>query len=77
LLAVPVGGQIEQVINARYLEREGFGQQAEHLDGPAIERFMAALPACEARLATYRQDGNTVLFAALEEQLKRAAETID
>jgi uncharacterized protein (TIGR00661 family) len=77
LLSVPVGGQIEQVINARYLEREGFGQHAEHLDGPAIQRFLAALPACEARLATYRQDGNNVLFTALEEQLRYAAEAAD
>jgi uncharacterized protein (TIGR00661 family) len=77
LLSVPVGGQIEQVINARYLEREGFGQHAEHLDGPAIQRFLAALPACEARLASYRQDGNNVLFTALEEQLRLAARTAD
>jgi uncharacterized protein (TIGR00661 family) len=77
LLSVPVGGQIEQVINARYLEREGFGQHAEHLDRASIQRFLAALPACEARLATYRQDGNNVLCAALEEQLRLAAESAD
>jgi uncharacterized protein (TIGR00661 family) len=77
LLAVPVDGQIEQVINARYLEREGFGQLAEQLDGPAISRFMQALPSCEARLANYRQDGNKTLFAALDTQLVRAAEGSD
>lgn len=73
LLSVPVDGQIEQVINARYLEREGFGQQAEDLDALAIARFLRALPSCEARLATYRQDGNTALFTELDRQLARAA----
>jgi uncharacterized protein (TIGR00661 family) len=73
LLAVPVDGQIEQVINARYLEREGYGQQAEHLDPPAIARFLKALPACEARLENYRQDGNNALFAVLDQQLGAAA----
>ena len=28
--------------------------------------FIAALPACEARLASYSQDGNTEIFAALD-----------
>lgn len=73
LLAVPVGGQIEQVINARYLEREGYGAQAEHVDHAALEKFLKRLPECEARLATYAQDGNRILFETLELQLREAA----
>ena len=72
LLSVPVGGQIEQVINARYLEREGYGRHAEHVDGEVLERFLAALPACEARLAGYAQDGNRILLETLERELHQA-----
>jgi uncharacterized protein (TIGR00661 family) len=73
LLAVPVRGQIEQVINARYLEREGYGTHADEVDGPVLQRFLQMLPACEARLARYAQDGNRLLFDRLEEQLRHAA----
>jgi uncharacterized protein (TIGR00661 family) len=72
LLSVPVGGQIEQVINARYLEREGYGMQAEHVDGEVLARFVRGLPACEARLAAYAQDGNRILFETLERELRQA-----
>lgn len=73
LLSLPVGGQIEQVINARYLEREGYGAHAERLDQPTLERFLSNLPRYEARLASYTQDGNRVLFETLERQLSQAS----
>jgi len=74
MLAVPLGGQFEQVLNARYLEHEGYGRCAETLDDPAIVReFLAAVPACEARLAAYAQDGNREILGALDELLDKAA----
>ncbi|HKU45056.1 MAG TPA: glycosyltransferase family protein, partial [Polyangiales bacterium] len=72
LLSLPVAGQIEQVVNARYLEREGYGALAEHLDAPTLSRFLHNLPRYEARLASYRQDGNRILFQTLERQLELA-----
>ena len=72
LLSVPVGGQVEQVVNARYLEHLGYGQTADHIDEAVLREFLAAIPACEERLADYKQDGNRVLFDALNAQLKRA-----
>lgn len=74
MLAVPVARQFEQVLNARYLQHEGYGRAADSLDDPAtVHDFIAAIPACEARLATYRQDGNREIFAALDGVLDRAA----
>lgn len=73
LLSVPVGGQIEQVINARYLEREGFGAMATHLDAETLRAFEHALPRCEERLARYTQRGNDALFDTLDQHLDRAA----
>lgn len=72
LLSLPVAGQIEQVVNARYLEREGYGAQAERLDQPTLTRFVDQLPRYEARLAGYQQDGNRVLFETLERELQLA-----
>ncbi|HEX2674996.1 MAG TPA: MJ1255/VC2487 family glycosyltransferase [Polyangiales bacterium] len=73
LLSVPVQGQIEQVVNGRYLQREGFGRTADHIDAPTVRAFLDALPGCEERLASYQQDGNRRLFDALNAQLDRAA----
>lgn len=35
--------------------------------------FIAAIPACEANLAKYSQDGNHEIFAALDGFLDKAA----
>jgi uncharacterized protein (TIGR00661 family) len=67
MLAVPLGRQFEQVLNARYLAHEGYGQMAETLDDPAtITKFLDAVPACEAKLAHYTQDGNTEILRAID-----------
>ena len=74
MLSVPLGKQFEQVMNARYLEKIGYGCAAASLDDPAeVTRFLAALPGCEAKLAEYKQDGNTLILRALDEFLDRAA----
>jgi uncharacterized protein (TIGR00661 family) len=74
MLAVPIERQFEQVLNARWLERLGYGAWARHLDDPSVvHRFLEQVPKCEERLAGYSQDGNRELLAALDEQLDRAA----
>ena len=74
MLSVPLDAQFEQVLNARWLERLGYGRAAEDLRDPAtIRSFLDAVPQCEERLAGYEQDGNRALLAALDEQLDRAA----
>ncbi|MCA9580776.1 MAG: teichoic acid biosynthesis protein [Myxococcales bacterium] len=72
LLAIPVAGQFEQVINARYLAREGYGHTATQANADSLRTFINAIPACESALAVYRQDGNTMLFRTLDEHLDRA-----
>lgn len=74
MLAVPVDHQFEQVMNARYLERLGFGRYAKDLDdGAQIRSFLEAIPACQEKLAGYQQDGNQRLFQALDGLLDKAA----
>lgn len=73
MLAVPLGGQFEQVMNARYLERLGYGRFAPDLDDPqTIRDFLDAIPGCQEKLAAYHQDGNRELLTAVDEHLDRA-----
>ena len=74
MLAVPLARQFEQVLNARYLQHEGFGRHAETLeDEKTVLDFVAAVPACEAKLAHYTQDGNNEIARAIDEWLDKAA----
>jgi uncharacterized protein (TIGR00661 family) len=70
LLSVPVRGQVEQIVNARYLERLGYGRTTDVIDQATLGAFLRALPECEDRLAGYEQQGNQQLFAALAAELR-------
>ena len=72
VLSVPVRKQFEQVLNARYLESLGYGLAAEALGPERLGEFLDRLPELAVTLATYRQDGNRELLAALDDQLDRA-----
>ena len=75
MLAVPLGGQFEQQLNARYLQHEGYGRCADTLDDPAtVHDFIAAIPRCEAALAEYFQAGNKTILEALDGFLEAALE---
>ena len=74
MLAVPVRGQFEQILNARYLERLGYGVAAEEVTPEALAGFLEGLPELSRALARYRQDGNADLFAKLDAVLAQAAE---
>jgi uncharacterized protein (TIGR00661 family) len=72
LLAVPVRRQFEQVLNARYLEREGYGLAADDLTPERLGAFLERLPDCRRALSRYQQDGNQDLFRALRGTLAAA-----
>lgn len=72
-LSVPVRGQFEQVLNARWLEHLGYGRYAESLqDASVVHRFLEAVPSCEEKLAGYRQDGNERLFEVVDDLISQA-----
>src|SRR5690349_14810 len=72
MLAVPLAGQFEQVLNARYLEREGYGLCADVLDDARLGQFLERIPDCDRKLAAYTQDGNRDLLDALKGSLAAA-----
>ncbi len=74
MLSVPVKGQFEQVLNGRYLQKLGYGHYAETLEDPkTVHAFVAALDDCHRALASYSQNGNRDILAAVDEHLDRAA----
>jgi uncharacterized protein (TIGR00661 family) len=75
-LSMPIGGQFEQVLNARYLQHLGYGVHSPTLTSDALGAFLEKIPDCEKSLASYQQDGNTKMFAAIDEligQIQRGA----
>lgn len=73
MLAIPLEGQFEQLMNARYLEHEGYGQHAEELDAATVADFLERVPTYQEKLGTYSQDGNRDLLDAVDHHLDRAA----
>jgi uncharacterized protein (TIGR00661 family) len=73
MLAIPVRKQFEQVLNARYLQAEGYGLTAEEITGDVLGAFIERLPDFERKLAGYSQDGNADLLGALEQGIAAAA----
>lgn len=74
MLCVPTGGQFEQLLNARYLQHEGYGMAAEALDNPRpVQEFFSRLDEFSGNLTRYSQDGNQQIFAELDGLLDRAA----
>jgi uncharacterized protein (TIGR00661 family) len=72
-LAIPLHGQFEQLMNARYLEREGFGVCAREVGPGTLSAFLDGLPGFEARLAAYDREGNAAALTTIERTVTAAA----
>lgn len=74
VLSVPLKGQFEQLMNARYLEQEGFGACATRVDRAALEDFLEDLDRNHERLEGYQQDGNREAIRVITETIEAAGE---
>lgn len=66
-LAVPVKNQFEQIFNAYYLDKTGYGAWWKDLNKERIESFLFNLPHFAANLAGYPRQGNGALLTKLDE----------
>jgi uncharacterized protein (TIGR00661 family) len=74
MLALPLEGQFEQWLNAKYLERLGYGMCTLTLDDPdVLPRFLERTPDCMLALAGYEQKDNHEILDAVDEFLQRAS----
>lgn len=75
MLAVPLERQFEQLLNARYLQHEGYGQSAESAESLAdLDGFLGNLQRYSDKLASYHQDGNRALLSAVDYHLAHPGE---
>jgi uncharacterized protein (TIGR00661 family) len=73
ILSIPLRGQFEQVINARYTARLGFGMCAPTVTAEVMGEFVERLPEFERALAGYEQSGNEVALRTIEERALEVA----
>jgi uncharacterized protein (TIGR00661 family) len=69
ILSVPVRKQFEQVMNARYVGKLGYGAHVEAVTPEAIRSFVESSDRYAERVGAYHQDGNEIALAALRDQL--------
>ena len=65
-LAVPVSHQFEQIFNAYWLEKSGYGAYWEVLNKERVESFLYNVPHYRESLAHYPRAGNTALLQKLD-----------
>lgn len=72
-LAIPVKGQFEQVLNAYYLEKFGYGKYWDELDREKIEAFMFNLESYRENLKKYPKEDNSKIFKKADELIEKYA----
>jgi len=70
-LAVPVEHQFEQIFNAFWLKKLGYGDYCEDINREGIESFLDNLPRFRERLRTYARQGNDALLSKLDGLIAR------
>ncbi len=73
VLSVPLRGQFEQLMNARYLARLGYGVCAPRVTEDTLSDFLGRLPEFEEKLAAYEQVGNSVALRLIEQKAEETA----
>lgn len=66
ILSVPIRNQFEQVLNALYLEKLGYGTWVRAIAPEAVAAFVERADSYADALARHRQDGNALILAALD-----------
>jgi len=65
-MAVPVSHQFEQIFNAYWLQKSGYGAYWEDINKERVEAFLYNLPHYRDALAGYSRQGNGALLAKLD-----------
>ena len=64
-LAIPIEHQFEQIFNAYWLDKMGYGTYWDELNKERVESFLYNLPGYRERLRTYPRRGNAALLEKL------------
>ncbi|QHL87304.1 UDP-glucuronosyltransferase [Nibribacter ruber] len=69
ICSVPIPKQFEQYLNAAYVQQLGYGRYFPAFTADGLKAFLYDVPLFQEQLRKYQQDGNTLLFQALDQQL--------
>jgi uncharacterized protein (TIGR00661 family) len=75
ILSFPIAKQFEQVLNALYLEKLGYGVYARELSPPVIAGFLEKQADLAKSVARHEQKGNEKILAAVDGLLAEIART--
>ncbi len=71
MLSVPLVGQFEQELNARYLQKLGYGMFTRTLEPEVVETFLANVEVYTKKLERYKPRNNDMLFDLIDEVFDR------
>ena len=71
VLSIPVKGQFEQILNAIYLERLGYGEFHEELEMDGVIHFLSKLDTYNESLSHYNQEGNKAILKELDDLIEQ------
>lgn len=71
ILSVPIAGQFEQIANAYYLDKLGYGRYCESLTAANVKAFLAKLAAYERKLKDYPRSDCSAVLAKLESLISK------
>src|SRR5262249_40357329 len=74
-LAIPVKHQFEQIFNAYWLDKMGYGAYWKDLNKERIESFLYNIPVYTEKLVAYPRGGNIALFRKLDELIAEFTST--
>lgn len=66
ILSVPVRQQTEQIVNAHYVDKLGYGEYHEHLSSDIVKNFIKNVSKCKKNIRKHKQQGNKKLFEKLD-----------
>jgi uncharacterized protein (TIGR00661 family) len=75
-LAMPVSHQFEQIFNAYWLDKMGYGAYWDDLNKECVESFLYNLPHYREKLASYPRQGNQALLQKLDALIAGHSEAI-
>jgi uncharacterized protein (TIGR00661 family) len=70
-LAIPVAHQFEQIFNAHYLDKMGYGAYWPKLDKEKVDSFLFNVDRYRENLASYPRQDNSALFSKLDSLIAR------
>jgi uncharacterized protein (TIGR00661 family) len=73
MLSVPIEGQFEQDLNARYLEQLGYGACTRRLNEKSVRSFLERTDEFSKCLSQYKRQNNRMLFECLDELILRVS----